>query len=189
MNVNKFVIIACAVLLTAAVYYVFTSLVRRDYQQKGRLSVFSSLMELLVFVLFMAFPYFYNPPQWIWFWVPNSEISQGQWIAGLVLIVIGMAVGFGTMVWFGLKRAFGLQVDELRQTGMYRYSRNPQIVGGALMVIGVAVQYPNWYALMWMVLYFWIGHLMVLTEEEHLARIFGEEYQVYCANTPRYVGF
>jgi len=29
---------------------------------------------------------------------------------------------------------------------------------------------------------------MATTEEEHLAQVFGEEYQQYCAKVPRYVG-
>ena len=187
MDTDKLVIISCAVLLTLAAYVVLHIVVRRDYQQKGQLSVFSSLLELLVFVLYMAFPYFYNPTQWAWFWIPNPQISQVQWVIALILIVAGMAIAFGTMAWFGLRRAFGLQVDALLQTGAYLYSRNPQIVGGALMVTGVALLWPHWYAVMWLVLYFWISHLMVLTEEEHLAQVFGEEYKAYCAKTPRYL--
>jgi protein-S-isoprenylcysteine O-methyltransferase Ste14 len=186
---NKIVIISCAVLLTVAAYVVFHILVRRDYQKKGQLSLFTSLLELLIFVLYLAFPYFYNPPEWAWFWLPNPQVSQVQWAIALVSIVAGMAIAFGTMAWFGIRRAFGLQVTTLMQTGPYRFSRNPQIVGGALMVLGIALLWPHWYAVMWAVLYFWIGHLMVLTEEEHLAQVFGEEYKAYCAKVPRYLSF
>jgi protein-S-isoprenylcysteine O-methyltransferase Ste14 len=56
------------------------------------------------------------------------------------------------------------------------------------MVIGCAVLWPSWYALGWVVLYGVIGHVMVLTEEEHLRNVYGEEYTVYCKQIPRYVG-
>jgi protein-S-isoprenylcysteine O-methyltransferase Ste14 len=74
---------------------------------------------------------------------------------------------------------FGLEVDALIQTGPYRVNRNPQIVGGSLLVIGSAVLWPSWYALGW-VLYGVVAHLMVLTEEEHLHKAYGEEYVGYC---------
>lgn len=28
---------------------------------------------------------------------------------------------------------------------------------------------------------------MIITEEEHLSRVFGEEYQRYCSQVPRYL--
>lgn len=31
-------------------------------------------------------------------------------------------------------------------------------------------------------------HLLVLIEEEHLRRIFGENYVAFCRDTPRYFG-
>jgi hypothetical protein len=37
-----------------------------------------------------------------------------------------------------------------------------------LLVIGVTVQWPSWFAMIWIVLYGVIGHWMVITEEEHL---------------------
>jgi protein-S-isoprenylcysteine O-methyltransferase Ste14 len=36
-------------------------------------------------------------------------------------------------------------------------------------------------------MYALIMHWMVLTEEEHLLRLFGDEYKAYCAETPRYL--
>jgi protein-S-isoprenylcysteine O-methyltransferase Ste14 len=93
------------------------------------------------------------------------------------------------MFWFGLRRAFGLEVNALKQTGPYRVTRNPQIVGGSLLVIGSAVLWPSWYALGWAVLYAVVAHMMVFTEEEHLRAVFGQEYELYCERVPRYLGF
>ena len=71
---------------------------------------------------------------------------------------------------------------------MYRFSRNPQIVGGALTAAGCALLWTSWYALGWIVLYAVVGHMMVLTEEEHLRNVYGGEYTTYLKRTPRYVG-
>jgi protein-S-isoprenylcysteine O-methyltransferase Ste14 len=169
-------------------YFVFRRYVRQDYQQRGQLSIWSSMLELLVFVLFMGFPYLYNPPSWAWIWLPNLQISTTVWLIGLALVIIGLLFAFGTMAWFGLRRAFGLLVTTLMQIGPYRITRNPQIVGGALMVLGEALIWPSGYSVLWIALYGWIAHLMVITEEEHLLQVFGEEYKKYCAKTPRYLG-
>jgi protein-S-isoprenylcysteine O-methyltransferase Ste14 len=96
-------------------------------------------------------------------------------------------VAFGTMGWFGIKRAFGISVDGLQQEGPYKISRNPQVLGGYLLVIGVALQWPSLYSLGWILMYAIIMHWMVITEEEHLNRVFGEEYERYCARVPRYI--
>jgi protein-S-isoprenylcysteine O-methyltransferase Ste14 len=32
-----------------------------------------------------------------------------------------------------------------------------------------------------------VGHLMVMTEEEHLREVYGEEYERYCERVPRYL--
>jgi protein-S-isoprenylcysteine O-methyltransferase Ste14 len=75
----------------------------------------------------------------------------------------------------------------LISTGPYRFTRNPQILGGYLLVIGVTVQWPSWFMIVWIVLYGMISHWMVITEEEHLWALFGEEYVFYCRKVPRYL--
>lgn len=53
-----FLAFAC---LMAIAFVVFRVFVRRDYQQKGRLTWRSSFLELMVWGLYMSFPYLYNP--------------------------------------------------------------------------------------------------------------------------------
>ena len=108
-------------------------------------------------------------------------------ITGFVLIILGFGIAFGTMFWFGIGRAFGIQVEDLVKSGPYRFSRNPQILGGYLLVLGSAVQWLSVYSIGWVGLYGVICHLMILTEEEHLNIKFGEVYQRYCEEVPRYL--
>jgi quinol-cytochrome oxidoreductase complex cytochrome b subunit len=68
------------------------------------------------------------------------------------------------------------------------YQQKGQFVGGALLVAGSAMLWPSWYALGWVVLYAVVAHTMVLTEEEHLGKVYSEEYLRYCKRTPRYIG-
>jgi protein-S-isoprenylcysteine O-methyltransferase Ste14 len=92
------------------------------------------------------------------------------------------------MFWLGIPRSFGRQATGLYCTGPYRLSRNPQVLGGFLMASGIALLWPSWYALGWVILWMAMFHLMVLSEEEHLHEVFGEEYSHYCEKAPRYLG-
>ena len=177
-----------AILWSLVAYIVFRFLVRGDYRDRGRLGALSSMMQLIVFLGFYGFPYLFNPPEWPWFWRLSGPTTPAiQWI-GLGLICLGFLVAFGTMAWFGIERAFGLIVGDFITQGPYRYTRNPQILGGYLMTIGIVLQWPSLQAIVWLVMYGLISHWMVITEEEHLARIFGEEFQKYCSEVPRYLG-
>jgi len=173
-----------AVFLLTGAYLVFHRVVARDYQEKGRLGWLASLLQLGVFFAFFCFPYLYMPKEWAWDWLPNGTWNR---LVALTLVSIGMVLAFGTMFWFGLGRAFGLTAKGLVTTGLYRYSRNPQMVGGWLMVIGVFFYLPSLYNLGWVGFWAFIGHWMVTNEEVFLRRVYGEEYVLYCKKTPRYL--
>jgi protein-S-isoprenylcysteine O-methyltransferase Ste14 len=176
-----------ALLLLAFAYVVFRRIVRKDYQDGGRLGPFASIMQLLVFLGYFCFPYLFNPPEWPWFWRPDISATPTLQVIGLLLICLGFAVAFGTMFWFGITKAFGFRVDSVTKQGPYKISRNPQVLGGYLLVVGVFIQWPSLYAFGWFLMYAVITHWMVMTEEEHLLRIFGDEYEAYCAHVPRYL--
>jgi protein-S-isoprenylcysteine O-methyltransferase Ste14 len=180
--------LSAALLLVVMAFVVFRVLVRRDYRRKGRLTPITSLLELLIWGLYFCFPYVCAPPGAGWFWWGDVPRGTLLGVVGMTLIVAGLALTFGTMLWFGLGRAFGLQVDALVQSGPYRLTRNPQLVGGALLVIGPALLWPSWCTLGWVLLYAIIAHMMVLSEEEHLRDVYGEDYARYCERIPRYLG-
>ena len=174
-------------LLLGAAYIVFRVIVRREYCLRGKLTWFISTLQLLIFAGLMGFPYLFNPPEWAVFWSFAGPTSLQQQIVGLVIIILGFVVAFGTMGWFGLRWAFGFETQRLIINGPYRLTRNPQILGGYLLVIGVTVQWFSWYSVAWIAMYGLIGHWMILTEEEHLQRTLGESYKNYCKRVPRYL--
>ena len=179
---------AALALLVAAAFVVFRVLARRDYRRKGRLTLGGSFLQLLVWTLYMCFPYLYNPPGWEAFWSARVPVCTPVRVIGVVLVVGGVVAAFGTMAWFGLPRAFGQRDERLVQRGPYRLTRNPQLVGGSLFVIGIAVLWPSWYAVGWVALAGVVAHLMVIPEEEHLRAVFGDEFAAYCTRVPRWVG-
>jgi protein-S-isoprenylcysteine O-methyltransferase Ste14 len=186
-NPNLAVFFGGVFLLLAFAYVVFRVIVRREYRLHGHLTGWSSTLQLLVFAGLMAFPYSFNSPEWTLSWRLTGPTSRPQQILGLVIILLGFLVAFGTMGWFGIRRAFGVEAKGLISTGPYRFTRNPQILGGYLLVIGVTVQWPSWFAMVWIVLYGVLGHWMVITEEEHLRTLLGEDYVRYVQKVPRYL--
>ncbi len=177
-----------AFLLLLGGFIVFRVLVRRDYRHRGYLTPLTSFLELVIWLLFVCFPDIYNPPDWWLVCFANTPVSPVHKIIGSTLVAVGMAVALIAMAGLGVRTTMGDKVQALQQTGLYRVSRNPQLVGGGLAVLGVAVLWPSWYALGWVVLYGVIGHLMVLAEEEHLRSTHGETYVKYCREIPRYIG-
>ena len=61
-NPNPAAFLAGVFLLLAFAYVVFRVIVRREYRLHGRLTGWSSILQLLVFAGLMAFPYLVNPP-------------------------------------------------------------------------------------------------------------------------------
>lgn len=177
-----------AILLLLYAYIVFRHIVRRDYRDRGQLGLIASIMQLSIFMGYFGFPYLFNPPGWPWFWRLSGSAPQAIQLFGFGLVCMGIIVAFGTMAWFGIGKAFGVIVKGITTQWPYKVSRNPQILGGYLLIIGTVMQWPSLYALGWLIMYSLISHWMVITEEEHLTRIFGEEYLMYFSEVPRYLG-
>jgi protein-S-isoprenylcysteine O-methyltransferase Ste14 len=185
--VKPCLVILSALILLMLAYIVFRQVVRKTYRSQGRLNFLSSTLQLFVFLCYFCFPYVFAPPAWPWFWRFEGPAPTWLQVIGLVLICLGFIIAFGTMAWFGLGRALGRNVKGLICQGPYRISRNPQVLGGYLLVVGTAFQWPSFYSLGWVLMYALIMHWMVTTEEEHLRRVFGKTYQDYRAKVPRYL--
>ena len=167
--------------LLLAAFVTFRVFVRRDYRTRGRLTTFSSLLQMLLFFLHGFSSYVYLDSGQVGKDSPSFVLAVLLMVAGLVLTGIAMtSLGMGDVV--------GLKVAGLKTSGFYRYTRNPQIVTGSLFYIGYAILWPSWTGLAWLGLLWIMLHVMVVTEEDHLRRTFGEEYECYCDMTPRYLG-
>ncbi len=181
MNV-RFLLAILFILLFS--FIVFRIIVRHDYLRKGRVSFISLLLEIAVFGLHANFLYFFTPEKWPA--LPSLSENPLIYYISLLFILLGLAIVFISMASLGYFRTMGLKAKELKTNGIYRLTRNPQIIGYALFLMGFALSYPSLYSLLWLITYGIIAHLMVLTEEEFLQKIYGKEYQDYCNRVPRY---
>jgi protein-S-isoprenylcysteine O-methyltransferase Ste14 len=175
--------LVCTALLLSAAYLILRLLFHRDYTHRGRLSPLSQVAGSLVFFLWGGFPYLYGPSDW-----PAVHLSAPLRILGWSLLAGGLAIMLAGIWTLSLPSALGQGSRSLAQHGLYRYSRNPQLLGCCAYGLGFALLWPSWYALGWVLMFAVLAHLMVITEEEHLGRVFGQEYQRYCQRVPRYLG-
>ena len=168
-------------------YLTFRVFVRGAYLTHGRVTAFPLFLEFLICGLYCNFPYLYLPFEWPL--LPILSQPALLLIPGLGLIGLGVVLLVAGMASLGLPRLLGLASPGVYQQGVYRISRNPQIVGFFLYAVGFAVLWPSWYALGWLLLFIPTFHMMILTEEEFLLKVHGEAYRAYCESVPRYIRF
>jgi protein-S-isoprenylcysteine O-methyltransferase Ste14 len=168
-------------------YVVFRVKVRRDYQRQQDLSLAATLLEFLIFAVHANVSYVFLDTPWPYF--PPLPQNTLQAAAGIVLAVLGLVLTLMGMRSLSFGKTVGQQqTTALHRAGFYRYSRNPQLVTYGVMLVGCTILWPSWYAVGWLLVYGAIAHMMVKTEEEHLARVFGEEYAAYSEEVPRFFG-
>jgi protein-S-isoprenylcysteine O-methyltransferase Ste14 len=72
--------------------------------------------------------------------------------------------------------------------GLYRFTRNPMYVGVLTVILGIAALHRSPAAVAYAAVVATGFHLFVrLYEEPHLRRVFGAEYEAYCARVNRWL--
>jgi protein-S-isoprenylcysteine O-methyltransferase Ste14 len=72
--------------------------------------------------------------------------------------------------------------------GPYRYVRNPMITGVLLILLGEAALLGSEWVLAWCLAFFAVNAVYFpLVEEPGLRRRFGDEYERYCRDVPRWI--
>jgi protein-S-isoprenylcysteine O-methyltransferase Ste14 len=109
---------------------------------------------------------------------------------GACIGVLGMALCLvSVFVFRSMPKVFCLDAGKLTLSGPYRWSRNPQYVGWFLFLLGFAlIDWSLWCLAALLVVAISL-HLLVLVEEEHLRRVFGEPYREFCRRISRYAGW
>ncbi len=145
--------LVAGLLLLVVAWRIFCVLVPRDYRQQGRLAPHTGLLELIAWLLFVAFPFIYNPRDWWLICWATTPAAPWQKSAGSALVIGGMGLAVVAVASLGAATSFGQRAAGLHERGLYRWSRNPQLLGGFLAVTGVVVLWPSPYALGWAAMY------------------------------------
>lgn len=123
-------------------------------------------------------------------WIAPVGSVIGMRIAGILAGVLAVVI-FG-MATITMKNSWRVGIPEekteLVADGIYAWSRNPAFVGFDLLYLAMCLMFFNvplvvvsvWAAVML--------HLQIRQEEEHMSRMFGEEYAEYRKHTLRYWG-
>lgn len=156
-----------------------------EFSEQGRISPITVAAVFVAFIgtitcTFVAAWYGYWPIQ-----IPGVlAIAAGGALAG-----IGAAIYLTARIQFrSYKLAWGLSSDRLVTNGIYRYSRNPQLVGWALILLGIATLNRSGAALLLATLFCVSCLIYVPVEERFLERRHGAGYRQYKRIVPRYLG-
>ena len=166
-------------------FLVFRIVVRNDYLKKSKLSPLSYFLEFVVFAVHANLMYLFIPVKW-----PDlPSLPEDLTLKILFLVILCLGLVILLIAWFGLgsKRSFGQDKNKLNTSGIYKYSRNPQLVGYGIILIRFALLYISWYSLGWFVQYLIISYLMIGSEEEFLNLRYGKEYEKYFSDVPRVI--
>jgi protein-S-isoprenylcysteine O-methyltransferase Ste14 len=125
---------------------------------------------------------------WLWVFPLNVLLT----IVGFMLISIGTFLVIKTTILFSKfgqgTVAHWAPPKKLVIRGVYRYMRNPMILGILLTVFGEIMIFGS-LSLVPYFLFLLIGHHLLFTkyEEPELTQKFGEDYAQYMKNVPRWI--
>ena len=85
--------------------------------------------------------------------------------------------------------SWGIEVppDQIVATGPYRYTRNPMYLGHLIFMLGLAIAFWSWFALILLVARAVWFHGRVLRDEQRLEARFGGAYAAYRQRVKRWI--
>ncbi|HEY3746686.1 MAG TPA: isoprenylcysteine carboxylmethyltransferase family protein [Gemmatimonadaceae bacterium] len=123
--------------------------------------------------------------------IRSPEIVRAVLIAGLILVVIGVAVAFSALGIFRKRSTTTIPFEtptSLVTSGPYRFTRNPMYVGLTLVYLGVAgTRAEIWPVIVLPVMLAYINFIVIPVEERHLQDAFGDAYANYGARVRRWL--
>ncbi len=171
------------ILITSSFLY-YNNFIKNIYLKKGNLTLFAGISQVGVLVVHTFFLYL---PNFLFTNWPKIEVGTISFLIGSVVCSVALLILVLGIINLGaFTRTIGVNSKELTIKGIYKYSRNPQVMGYGLLLAGFGVLWPSWYIFAGLVSYFFISHKMILIEELHLENLFADKYVSYCNKTPRY---
>jgi protein-S-isoprenylcysteine O-methyltransferase Ste14 len=106
---------------------------------------------------------------------------------GILLIVAGRLLALATAIKLRQRRSREADSSSLHTSGVFRWSRNPGLVGMYVFCCGVWLTMPSATLLAGILVYIAYMDLKVRMEEDYLRNAFGTAYAGYQLRTGRYI--
>ncbi len=167
--------------LTVPVTAVSLLYVRWEYRKRDKLTLLGlALICAMFFVpnLILEYATTYQMPS-------NLLDYVGIFVGGFGIALCLISIAF----FRSMLKTMCLDEGKLTTAGPYRWSRNPQYMGWFFFLLGFALNDWSLWCLAALLVSAVSLHLLILVEEEHLFRVFGEPYIEFCRKVPRYAGF
>ena len=114
----------------------------------------------------------------VFFWICVALLGIGVMLFTLAIL------GLGT---FSLRVGLAQENTSLRTTGIYRFSRNPMLVGLYLMARGSAIYVQNPINWILVIIALTVHHKIIQAEEVFMENRFGEQWIEYRNKVRRYI--
>ena len=118
----------------------------------------------------------------------NSWVFSGglRFLLGIPLALLGEMLALWGIATIGRKNSWGIR-NGFVNSGPYRFTRNPQCLGFNLLFLGLSIIANSQFL--------WVTHALLalvlvtmpLSEEDWLKEQYGEEYERYRRETPRFL--
>ncbi len=158
---------------------------RRELSEVGGISCVTLLLALVAYgglgASAIAAAYVSEWP--LAFPVPAAAIGGGALLAAGALLY-----GTARLQFRSFRLTWGLSTDRLVTDGVYAWSRNPQSVGWALVLLGAGLMGRSGSTLALAILYWTSCLVWVPLEERALHDQLGKHYDDYRKRVPRYFG-
>ena len=134
--------------------------------------------------------------------VPRRILATSGYVAGDSFGIVELAglglvgLGFALVLWCLMTFAFvgkgtAAPFDPPRRlvvVGPYRFVRNPIYIGAVIAMLGAAMVLWSWWLVLYALVVLIVTHLLViLYEEPHLRRVFGQPYEEYLRTAHRWI--
>jgi protein-S-isoprenylcysteine O-methyltransferase Ste14 len=121
------------------------------------------------------------------FWVKWVQLAAGSLLQAFGLFLLVRTIGLFISVGRGTLAPWD-PTQQLVVRGVYRYVRNPMILGVAVMILGESVALGSWWAFGWFVIVIAVNTIYFkVSEEPGLVRRFGNAYVEYRRHVPMWI--
>ena len=112
------------------------------------------------------------------FWICVALLGTGVMLFTLAILSLGT---------FSLRVGLPQENTSLHTSGVYRFSRNPMLLGLYLMALGSAIYVQNPMNWMLVIIALAVHHKIILAEEDFLHERFGDQWIEYRNRVRRYI--